>query len=29
MVEGNPRAIITNQMLPYFPRPVMSSYRKS
>ncbi len=29
MVEENPRAIITNQMLPYFPRPVTASYRKS
>ncbi len=29
MVEGNPRAIITNQQLPYFPRPVMSSYKKN
>lgn len=29
MVEGNPRAIITNQPLPYFPRPVMTSYKKS
>ena len=28
MVEGNPRAIIANQMLPYFPRPVLTSYRK-
>ncbi len=29
MVEGNPRAIITNQPLPYFPRPVLTSYRKN
>jgi protein-tyrosine phosphatase len=29
MVEGNPRAIITNQALPYSPRPVMPSYRKN
>jgi protein-tyrosine phosphatase len=29
MVEGNPRAIITNQALPYAPRPVMTSYRKN
>jgi len=29
LVESNPRAIITNQPLPYFPRPVMTSYRKS
>ena len=29
MVEANPRAIITNQPLPYFPRPVMTSYKKS
>ena len=29
MVEANPRAIITNQALPYFPRPVMTSYKKS
>jgi protein-tyrosine phosphatase len=28
LVEANPRAIITNQSLPYFPRPVASSYRK-
>jgi protein-tyrosine phosphatase len=27
MVEENPRAIITNQMLPYFPRPVTTLYR--
>ena len=29
MVEANPRAIITNQDLPYFPRPVTTSYRKN
>lgn len=29
LVEGNPRAIIDNQPLPYFPRPVATSYRKS
>jgi protein-tyrosine phosphatase len=29
LVEGNPRAIISNQPLPYFPRPVMTSYKKS
>jgi len=29
LVEGNPRAIITNQALPYFPRPMMTSYKRS
>ncbi len=29
LVELNPRAIITNQPLPYFPRPLAGSYRKS
>ena len=29
MVEGNPRAIIENQPLPYFPRPTLANYRKS
>ena len=29
MVEANPRAIITNQPLPYFPRPVTTSYKKN
>jgi len=29
LVEGNPRAIIDSQPLPYFPRPVMGSYRKT
>lgn len=28
LVEGNPRAIINDQSLPYFPRPVGASYRK-
>ncbi len=28
LVEANPRAIISNQPLPYFPRPLMTSYRK-
>jgi protein-tyrosine phosphatase len=28
LVEANPRAIITNQPLPYFPRPAATSYRK-
>jgi len=28
LVETNPRAIISNQPLPYFPRPVATSYRK-
>lgn len=28
LVEANPRAIITNQPLPYFPEPVQTSYRK-
>ena len=28
LVEGNPRAIISDKPLPYFPRPVMGSYRK-
>ena len=28
LVESNPRAIINNQPLPYFPRPLMTSYRK-
>jgi protein-tyrosine phosphatase len=28
LVEANPRAIISNQPLPYFPRPVATSYRK-
>jgi protein-tyrosine phosphatase len=29
LVEANPTAIIQSQPLPYFPRPVMGSYRKS
>jgi protein-tyrosine phosphatase len=29
LVQGNPRAIISNQPLPYFPRPVMTSYKKN
>jgi protein-tyrosine phosphatase len=29
LVEGNPRAIVSAQSLPYFPRPVAGSYRKS
>jgi protein-tyrosine phosphatase len=28
LVEGNPRAILMNDPLPYFPRPVITSYRK-
>ena len=28
LVEGNPRAIINNETLPYFPRPVLTGYRK-
>ncbi len=28
LVEGNPRAIINSQPLPYFPRPLTGSYRK-
>lgn len=28
LVEGNPRAIVANLMLPYTPQPVMTSYRK-
>jgi protein-tyrosine phosphatase len=28
LVEGSPRAIVTNQPLPYFPRPAVSSYKK-
>ncbi len=28
LVETNPQAIIDNQPLPYFPRPLMTSYRK-
>jgi protein-tyrosine phosphatase len=29
LVEANPRAVIANQTLPYFPRPVISSYKKN
>jgi protein-tyrosine phosphatase len=29
LVEGNPRAIINNQPLPYFPRPVSSGYKRN
>ena len=29
LVESNPRAIINNQPLPYFPQPLGTSYRKS
>jgi protein-tyrosine phosphatase len=29
LVEANPLAIVTNQPLPYFPRPLIGSYRKS
>lgn len=29
LVEANPRAIILNQPLPYFPQPVGTKYRKS
>lgn len=29
LVEANPRAIIENQPLPYFPRPVTGSYRRN
>ena len=28
LVEGNPLAILDSKPLPYFPRPVMGSYRK-
>ncbi len=28
LVDANPRAIISNQPLPYFPRPAVTSYRK-
>ena len=29
LVEDNPRAILNSQPLPYFPRPLTGSYRKS
>ncbi len=28
LVEANPQAIVENQPLPYFPRPLATSYRK-
>lgn len=28
LVESNPRAIVNNEALPYFPRPVVTSYNK-
>jgi len=28
LVESNPQAVVNNQPLPYFPRPVAGSYRK-
>jgi len=28
LVESNPRAIVNNEPLPYFPRPVATSYNK-
>jgi protein-tyrosine phosphatase len=28
LVEGNPHAIVQSQPLPYFPRPVLGTYRK-
>lgn len=28
LVEGNPHAIINNQSLPYFPKPLAAGYRK-
>jgi protein-tyrosine phosphatase len=28
LVEGNPRAIVSDQPLPYFPKPVATTYRK-
>jgi len=28
LVETNPHAIVTNQPLPYFPEPLLTSYRK-
>ena len=28
LVDNNPRAIVSNEPLPYFPRPVVTSYRK-
>jgi hypothetical protein len=29
LVDANPQAIINSKPLPYFPRPVMGSYRKT
>jgi protein-tyrosine phosphatase len=29
LVENNPRAILSNETLPYFPRPMLTSYRKN
>jgi protein-tyrosine phosphatase len=29
LVEANPRAILNNEPLPYFPRPEITSYRKN
>lgn len=29
LVEANPAAVLANQPLPYFPRPLATSYRKS
>lgn len=29
LVESNPRAIIQSQPIPYFPRPMLGSYRKT
>lgn len=29
LVEANPRAIVNNESLPYFPQPLGTSYRKS
>jgi protein-tyrosine phosphatase len=29
LVEGNPRAILQSQPLPYFPKPVLTGYRKA
>jgi protein-tyrosine phosphatase len=29
LVDGNPQAIIQSRPLPYFPRPVLGSYRKT
>ena len=29
LVEGNPRAIVSNEPLPYFPQPVSAGYKKN